>query len=149
MVIATGSGVGMSLPSRVGSTDKAEGIQLLRNFQQRIKAAKNLVVVGGGAAGVELATDAKDQYPDKNVTLIHSRDAVMNRFGHDLQAGALAGLKDLGIEVILGERTTSETPVDGFVTLRSGRKVACDFMVSRIPNFQSVDKPFDKSRTSR
>ncbi|KAJ0328797.1 hypothetical protein COL5a_004582 [Colletotrichum fioriniae] len=130
MVIATGSGVGMSLPSRVGSTDKAEGIQLLRNFQQRIKAAKNLVVVGGGAAGVELATDAKDQYPDKNVTLIHSRDAVMNRFGHDLQAGALAGLKDLGIEVILGERTTSETPVDGFVTLRSGRKVACDFMVN-------------------
>ncbi|KAJ3937893.1 uncharacterized protein N0V96_012101 [Colletotrichum fioriniae] len=112
MVIATGSGVGMSLPSRVGSTDKAEGIQLLRNFQQRIKAAKNLVVVGGGAAGVELATDAKDQYPDKNVTLIHSRDAVMNRFGHDLQAGALAGLKDLGIEVILGERTTSETPVN-------------------------------------
>ncbi|KAK1640063.1 hypothetical protein BDP81DRAFT_390820 [Colletotrichum phormii] len=130
MVIATGSGVGMSLPSRVGSTDKAGGTKLLQGFQQRIKAAKNLVVVGGGAAGVELATDAKDQYPDKDVTLIHSRGAIMNRFGHDLQAGALAGLKDLGVEVILGERTTSEEPVDGFVTLHSGRKVECDFMVS-------------------
>ncbi|GKT49633.1 Fe-regulated protein 8 [Colletotrichum spaethianum] len=132
MVIATGSGVGMSLPSRVGSTDKAEGVQLLQSFQQRIKAAKNLVVVGGGAAGVELATDAKDQYPEKNVTLVHSRDAVMNRFGKDLQAGALKGLTDLGIEVILGERTTTDSPVDGFVTLRSGRRVECDFLVNAI-----------------
>ncbi|KZL74465.1 FAD/NAD-binding protein [Colletotrichum tofieldiae] len=123
MVIATGSGVGMSLPSRVGSTSKAEGVQLLQSFQQRIRAATNLVVVGGGAAGVELATDAKDQYPEKNVTLVHSRDAVMNRFGQDLQVGALKGLKELGIEVILGERTTTESPVDGFVTLRSGRRV--------------------------
>ncbi|GKT94081.1 FAD/NAD-binding protein [Colletotrichum tofieldiae] len=99
MVIATGSGVG-------------RGVQLLQSFQQRIRAATNLVVVGGGAAGVELATDAKDQYPEKNVTLVHSRDAVMNRFGQDLQVGALKGLKELGIEVILGERTTTESPVN-------------------------------------
>ncbi|KAF6820123.1 hypothetical protein CPLU01_12848 [Colletotrichum plurivorum] len=132
LVIATGSGVGMSLPSRVGSTDKAEGVQHLQEFQQRIKAAKNLVVVGGGAAGVELATDAKDQYPEKNVTLVHSRDAVMNRFGPELQAGALKGLKDLGVQVILGERTTTESPVDGFVTLRSGRKLECDFLVNAV-----------------
>ncbi|KAF6809914.1 hypothetical protein CSOJ01_06623 [Colletotrichum sojae] len=130
LVIATGSGAGMSLPSRVGSTDKAEGVRYLQEFQQRIKAAKNLVVVGGGAAGVELATDAKDRYPEKNVTLVHSRDAVMNRFGPELQAGALKGLKDLGVDVILGERTTTENPVDGFVTLRSGRKLECDFLVS-------------------
>ncbi|KAF9875935.1 hypothetical protein CkaCkLH20_06381 [Colletotrichum karsti] len=132
MVIATGSGVGMSLPSRVGSTKKFEGVQLLQQFQQQIKSAKNLVVVGGGAAGVELATDAKDQYPEKNVTLVHSRDVVMNRFGPELQAGALRGLEDLGVEVILSERTTTDAPVDGFVTLRSGRKVKCDFLVNAI-----------------
>ncbi|KAK2013824.1 FAD/NAD(P)-binding domain-containing protein [Colletotrichum eremochloae] len=130
MVIATGSGVGMTLPSRVGSTNKTEGIQLLQSFQQRIKAARNLVVVGGGAAGVELATDAKDQYPEKNVTLVHSRDAVMNRFGQNLQIEALEGLEQLGIKVILGERTTTEAPVDGIVTLRSGRKIECDFLVN-------------------
>ncbi|KAK2030412.1 FAD/NAD(P)-binding domain-containing protein [Colletotrichum zoysiae] len=132
MIIATGSGAGMSLPSRVGSTDRAEGIQLLQGFQQRIKAARNLVVVGGGAAGVELATDAKDHYPDKNVTLVHSRDAVMNRFGQDLQVNALEGLKQLGIETILGDRTTTDSPVDGFITLRSGRKIECDFLVNAI-----------------
>ncbi|KAK1975772.1 hypothetical protein LZ30DRAFT_337974 [Colletotrichum cereale] len=132
MVIATGSGVGMSLPSRVGSTNKADGIQLLQGFQQRIKAARNLVVVGGGAAGVELAADAKDQYPEKNVTLVHSRDAVMNRFGQDLRVGALKGLEQLGIDVILGERTTTESPVDGYVTLRSGRKIKCDFLINAI-----------------
>ncbi|KAK1579872.1 uncharacterized protein LY79DRAFT_563176 [Colletotrichum navitas] len=132
MIIATGSGAGMTLPSRVGSTDKTEGIQLLQSFQQRIKAARDLVVVGGGAAGVELATDAKDRYPEKNVTLVHSRDAVMNRFGQDLQIRALEGLKQLGIEVFLGERTTTESPVDGLVTLSSGRKIECDFLVNAI-----------------
>ncbi|EFQ34689.1 hypothetical protein CGRA01v4_13705 [Colletotrichum graminicola] len=132
MIIATGSGIGMTLPSRVGSTDKAEGIRLLQSFQQRIKTARNLVVVGGGAAGVELATDAKDRYPEKNVTLVHSRDAVMNRFGQDLQVRALEGLKQLGIEVYLGERTTTESPVDGLVTLSSGRKIECDFLVNAI-----------------
>ncbi|KAH0440183.1 hypothetical protein CcaCcLH18_02553 [Colletotrichum camelliae] len=111
MVIATGSGV---------------------EFQQRIKTAKHLVVVGGGAAGVELATDAKDQYPEKSVTLVHSRDVVMNRFGPELQAGAHKGLEDLGVEVILGERTATDAPVDGFVTLRSGRKLECDFLVNAI-----------------
>lgn len=137
MVLATGSGVGMSLPSRVGSTNKAEGVKLLQAFQQRIKAAKNLVVVGGGAAGVELAADAKDQYPEKNVTLVHSRDAVMNRFGHELQVGALKGLKDLGIEVVLGDRTTTDSPENGSVTLRSGRKIECDFLVSNAASRQA------------
>ncbi|KAF4826143.1 Fe-regulated protein 8 [Colletotrichum tropicale] len=139
MVIATGSGVGMSLPSRVGSTDKSQGVKLLQEFQQRIKTAKHLVVVGGGAAGVELATDAKDQYPEKSVTLVHSRDAVMNRFGPELQAGARKGLEDLGVEVVLGERTTTDAPIDGFVTLRSGRKLECDFLVNAIGQQPSSD----------
>ncbi|KAK1991812.1 FAD/NAD(P)-binding domain-containing protein [Colletotrichum falcatum] len=134
MIIATGSGTGLSLPSRVGSASKTEGIRLLQGFQQRIKAARNLVVVGGGAAGVELAADAKDRYPEKSVTLVHSRDAVMNRFGRDLQVGALEGLEQLGVDVVLGERTIANTefPVDGFVTLRSGRKLECDFLVKAI-----------------
>ncbi|TEA13367.1 Fe-regulated protein 8 [Colletotrichum sidae] len=132
LVIATGSGAGMSLPSRVGSTDKATGVRLLREFQRQIKASEKLVVVGGGAAGVELATDAKDQYPGKSVTLVHSRGAVMNRFGPELQAGALKGLEDLGVEVILGERTSAEAPADGFVALQSGRKIPCDFLVCAV-----------------
>ncbi|KAK7975583.1 40S ribosomal protein S4 [Apiospora arundinis] len=130
LVVATGSGATDGLPSRVTANTKAEGMALMQDMQQNIKEAQDLVVVGGGAAGVELATDAKQMYPEKHVTLVHSRKAVMHRFGPELQAAALQGLEDLGIETILQERTASSSIVDGHVTLQSGRRVKCDFLVN-------------------
>lgn len=135
LVIATGAGVGLQLPSRVGATDKETGCKLLQQIQGRIRDAEKLVVIGGGAAGVELATDAKDKYPEKTVTLIHSRSAVMNRFGPELQAKALEGLESLGVEVVLGQRAAgydgSADP--GSLTLTDGRKIDYDFCVCGFP----------------
>ncbi|KAI6780787.1 uncharacterized protein J7T54_001095 [Emericellopsis cladophorae] len=85
----------VGLPSRVNATDKAEGMKLLREFQTSIQIAKRIVVVGGGAAGVELATDAKSKYPDKHVTLVHSRNAPMHLWASRLQKAALEGLERL------------------------------------------------------
>ncbi|TGJ77598.1 hypothetical protein E0Z10_g10673 [Xylaria hypoxylon] len=130
LVVATGAGASDALPSRVDSDDKSEGITKLKNIQTRIKEAKNLVVVGGGAAGVELATDAKSQYPEKTVVLVHSRDSVMHRFGPELQKAATEGLKDLGVEVITGDRLIGEDKERGVVTLKSGEEVECDFLVN-------------------
>lgn len=133
LVVATGSGATDSLPSRVPASDKEEGLALLRHMQRRIKEAKDLVVVGGGAAGVELATDAKSKYPEKNVTLVHSRSAVMHRFGPRLQAAALDGIKELGIEVVMGDRVVNEDKEKGVAVLKSGKEIVCDFLVSIPP----------------
>ncbi|KAI6082373.1 FAD/NAD(P)-binding domain-containing protein [Hypoxylon rubiginosum] len=130
LVVATGSGATDSLPSRVPASDKEEGLALLRHMQRRIKEAKDLVVVGGGAAGVELATDAKSKYPEKNVTLVHSRSAVMHRFGPRLQAAALDGIKELGIEVVMGDRVVNEDKEKGVAVLKSGKEIVCDFLVN-------------------
>lgn len=130
LVIATGSGCGLRLPSRVGAQDKKKGSELLREMQQNIKAAGRLVVIGGGAAGVELAADAKEKYPEKTVTLVHSRSAVMHRFGPELQADALKGLQDLGVEVILEERAVQSEEGPQVLTLRSGKKLEFDFCVN-------------------
>ena len=139
LIVATGSrlpqerrednGTGNSLPSRVDVDGKEDGIQMLKDMQLKIRDARNLVVVGGGAAGVELATDAKDKYPDKEVVLIHSRDAVMHRFGLALQTTAMEGLKKLGVEVVTGDRLISHDTESGIVTLKSGKKVQCDVLV--------------------
>ncbi|KAI4862962.1 FAD/NAD(P)-binding domain-containing protein [Hypoxylon rubiginosum] len=130
LVVATGSGAADSLPSRVPAGDKAEGVELMRQMQRRIKEAKDLVVVGGGAAGVELATDAKSKYPEKKVTLVHSRAAVMHRFGPRLQAAALDGIKELGIDVITGDRVVSEDKEKGVAVLKSGKEIVCDFLIN-------------------
>lgn len=129
LVIATGSGVPEGLPSRVNCVDREDGVKALKDIQTNIKDADNLVVVGGGAAGVEVATDAKNLYPDKHVTLVHSRGAVMHRFGKELQNEAASGLEGLGVEVILNDRVASEVE-DGHVALKSGKEIPCDYVVS-------------------
>ncbi|RYP41187.1 hypothetical protein DL767_001191 [Monosporascus sp. MG133] len=133
LIVATGSGTGSSgdsLPSRVDADGKKDGIQKLKDMQLKIEKARNLVVVGGGAAGVELATDAKDKYPEKKVVIVHSRDAVMHRFGPALQAAAMDGLRELGVDVITGERVVGHDAKSGFVTLKSGRRVECDVLIN-------------------
>ncbi len=136
LIVATGSGAasddagGNSLPSRVDADGKEEGIRRLRDMQKRIQDARNLVVVGGGAAGVELAADAKAKYPEKSVALVHSRDAVMHRFGPGLQEAAMDGLRKLGVDVITSERLVGHDRESGLVTLNSGRRIECDVLVN-------------------
>nr|KMM69653.1 hypothetical protein CPAG_05967 [Coccidioides posadasii RMSCC 3488] len=130
LVIATGSSQGGQLPSRVGAETKAEGIKRLQEVQERIRESKHIVVVGGGAAGVEIAADAKEQYPDKGVTLVHSRGGVMNRFGPELQDAARKALEGLGVEVILNDKVAHEALEEGHVVLKSGRTVKADYVVN-------------------
>ncbi|KAI9901947.1 hypothetical protein N3K66_003764 [Trichothecium roseum] len=130
LVVATGSRVDSGLPSRANETDKRAAMRRLRELQDGIRGAEKVVVVGAGAAGVEVAADARSLYPGKSVALVHSRDAVMHRFGPELQARALAELRDLGVEVVLGERVVGEdVGGSGTVTLRSGRVMECDYLV--------------------
>ncbi|OAA77917.1 FAD-dependent pyridine nucleotide-disulfide oxidoreductase [Akanthomyces lecanii RCEF 1005] len=130
LVIATGAAVQSGLPSRVNNTEKTEGVKLLQAMQQRIAQADTVVVVGGGAAGVEVATDAKSLYPEKHIILVHSRAAPMHRFGKDLQIAAMEGLKRLDVEVILQDRVIEEDDANGSVTLKSGRKIDCNYFIN-------------------
>ncbi|KAI2467402.1 FAD/NAD(P)-binding domain-containing protein [Annulohypoxylon bovei var. microspora] len=130
LIVATGAGATDSLPSRVPADTKAQGMELLREMQKRIRESKDLVIVGGGAAGVELATDAKSKYPEKRVVLVHSRDAVMHRFGPELQTAARKGIEELGIELITGDRVVSEDKDKGIVVLKSGKEIVCDYLVN-------------------
>lgn len=128
LIVATGSAVKDGLPSRPNAADKLEAMKKMQDMQNGIENATKIVVVGGGAAGVELATDAKSKYPDKTVVLVHSRAAPMHRFSKTLQDAAVEGINKLGIELILEDRVVSEE--SGTVTLRSGKVIECDYFVS-------------------
>ncbi|KAE8394835.1 hypothetical protein BDV23DRAFT_126500 [Aspergillus alliaceus] len=130
LVLATGSSGG--LPSRVPAETKNEGIKLLVSEQEKLRAAKDVVIVGGGAAGIELVADAKSLYPEKNVTLVHSRETLLGRFGPRLGKRALQQLKELGVRIILGQRLLSDEAENGTVTLSSGETIPCDYLVKCI-----------------
>ena len=69
-----------------------------------------MVIIGGGAVGVELAGEIRQKYSFKKVTLVHSHDELLsavdaNSIGNrKFAANALAILRGQDVEVLLGER---------------------------------------------
>lgn len=76
----------------------------MREIQERVKASNEIVLVGGGALGVQFASDIASVYPGKKVTLIHSRQKLLPNFDERIHDIAYHRLKQLGVNVVLGER---------------------------------------------
>ncbi|KAF7320840.1 Pyr-redox-2 domain-containing protein [Mycena chlorophos] len=80
-------------------------VQDMASFQATVAKARRVAVVGGGAVGVELVADIKSFFPDKElVRIYHSRDRLLPMFGPRLAQHAEAVLKNMGVEVVLGQR---------------------------------------------
>ncbi|RMZ80571.1 hypothetical protein DV737_g2892, partial [Chaetothyriales sp. CBS 132003] len=73
------------------------------------KARDGIVVVGGGAVGIEMAAEIKVVMPDQKVTLIHSRDKLCSSepLPDDFKDRCLTTLHESGVETILGQRVVS------------------------------------------
>jgi NADH dehydrogenase FAD-containing subunit len=144
LAIATGST--QPLPVQVQSTERNDACDELRAVQAHIKASQKIAILGGGAVGVELASDIKDFYPGKDVTLVHSRDVLLNRFGPRLQEYALRALRDeLGVNVLLGERPVCPTAYgkgslarDARLVFRDGQVEEFDLVVCFVLSLRSL-----------
>ncbi|RGP63902.1 hypothetical protein FSPOR_8229 [Fusarium sporotrichioides] len=132
LIIATGAA--QPPPARLLAKNKNDGIEEFRGFQQRISKAGKVAVVGGGAVGIELVTEIREKYPDKQVTLIHSREQLLPRFGPKLHAHVMATLKKQNIEVLLGERPSYPSDAGKRVqetnlTLANGKERTWDLVI--------------------
>ncbi|KAJ1648508.1 hypothetical protein J3B02_000146 [Coemansia erecta] len=107
LVIALGQS--RSAPIGVAASTKSEYLEAMDKYQKSIKGAQSVVVVGGGAVGTELAADIKTDYPNKQVTLVHSHDLpVAGPFKDEFRAHVVDVLKTLGVNAVLGERVIEE-----------------------------------------
>ncbi|KAI8601804.1 hypothetical protein EDD21DRAFT_373586 [Dissophora ornata] len=104
LVIATGSMVPSPAKWKVDSA--AEGLRLLEKTQEDIKQSERIVIVGGGACGVEMAGELKYAFPSKSVTLIHQASDLVNypKFPQSFKDHTRRYLESYGVEVILNER---------------------------------------------
>ncbi|KAI7333943.1 FAD/NAD(P)-binding domain-containing protein [Hortaea werneckii] len=133
LVMATGTK--LRPPSNMLGSEKLDGVKYLRKHAESVQKSKRMVIIGGGAVGVQLATDAKELYPEKSITLVHSRDKVMNRFHPKLHQLIEERCKKLGVDLVLGSRV--KLPSQGYPTsgedfeveLLDGRRIASDFAV--------------------
>ncbi|KAF7291727.1 Pyr-redox-2 domain-containing protein [Mycena chlorophos] len=114
---------------------KAESIAWLKRKQDELSspAITSVLVVGGGALGIQFATDIAAVHPDKRVTLLHSRERLLPRYKEAMHDEILAALREAKIEVILGERlqitSASAAGVGGVVHTSTGREISVDLVL--------------------
>jgi NADH dehydrogenase FAD-containing subunit len=116
-------------PAKLLATGKAEACQELKSSQTAIHKAASIAVVGGGAVGIEIVTDIKSKYPEKDVTWIHSRKKLLSQFGPELQDHVLKVTEKQQIKVILGERP--QVLNDGELRFSDGQVQRYDHIVSK------------------
>ncbi|GAA5949465.1 hypothetical protein JCM21900_000228 [Sporobolomyces salmonicolor] len=136
LVLATGTK--LSPPGTIpGDGDKKSGVEYLQGIQGELKEAKDVVILGGGAVGVQMACDLATLYPgQKSITLIHSRQHLMPRFHPLLSEIVLKRFAELGVKTVLGCR--AKVPEGGFegwkagdeVETLDGRSVKADYVIT-------------------
>lgn len=92
------SGTRLQPPGSMHHDDKASGVDYFKSYQNRVKTASSIVIVGGGAVGVQLATDLKEVYPEKHVTLVHSREKLMPLYHEKMNEIIQNRFKELGVK---------------------------------------------------
>jgi 3-phenylpropionate/trans-cinnamate dioxygenase ferredoxin reductase subunit len=133
LVIATGSRA-----RRIGVPGaECDGVCYLRSLtdaidlKARLKQAAEIVVIGGGFIGLEVASSAAKL--GKNVTVVESASRILERAISPLVCSYLLDIHARhGVKVILGDTATSlernGTHVDG-VTLASGTRLPADLVL--------------------
>ncbi|KAK3847308.1 MAG: hypothetical protein J3R72DRAFT_486106 [Linnemannia gamsii] len=108
LVIATGSMI--PSPAKWAVSSSTEGLRKLDDTRDLIGQSERIVVIGGGACGVELSGEIKYAFPDKTVTLIHDMPALVDypRFPESFKEEARRYLTNQGVEVILNQRVEVE-----------------------------------------
>lgn len=142
LVVATGTR--LAAPGTMPDDDKPPSVSYLQAYQAGIKQARSIVVIGGGAVGVQMACDLKELYPSKRVTLVHSRNQLMPIYHTALSDLIKARLVELGVDLVTGSRVV--VPAGGFpnssgqpfdIRLQDGRTLSADFAIQatgQVPN---------------
>ncbi|CAE6430605.1 hypothetical protein ACGC1H_001242 [Rhizoctonia solani] len=129
LILATGSiwhGALSLPPSRV------DALECLRAFRSKLQAARSILIVGGGAVGVEYAGELRHFMPDKKVTIVHGAPMIINAtYPPKFRKSLYNALTKLGVDIILGDKISPEVvPEEGVVTTEGGKRVQADLVIN-------------------
>ncbi|KAJ1977145.1 hypothetical protein H4R34_003701 [Dimargaris verticillata] len=103
LLLATGSDY--PSPAKIDSLYVQPGIEETRRHQRHIKQAQRVLIIGGGAVGVELAGEIASEYPDKTVTLVQAKHQLLpDEYHPGFREKARQALEKLGVHVELNDR---------------------------------------------
>lgn len=134
----------------------------LRKMQADFKAAQNILIVGGGTVGVEVAGEINSLYPDKKITIVHTDTALLHPTASPeeptqktfvapptlpfVSDDLAKQLRKRSVEVILNDRAEIDGKIGALGTtqsipLKSGKSVEADYIfvsTGNRPNSQLV-----------
>lgn len=126
MIIATGSHY--AAPFKPQGDNIAELTQNLRDVARQVSAAEQIVIVGAGAVGVELAGEIKAKHPDKAVALVSDQPRLFPMYPANLHAKLLKRLSAIKVALHLGQKASglvrTDMPHVGEITLADGTRLA-------------------------
>ncbi|EJF61918.1 iron uptake cluster protein [Dichomitus squalens LYAD-421 SS1] len=134
---------------------KEGGVVWLKRFQKRVERASSVLVVGGGALGIQFASDIAEIHPATRVTLLHSRARLLPRFDEGMHTEILSTLATLNVCTILGDRLDlsslqQKRTQDGerVVRTQSGREIRAELVLlctGQTPNTALLREAFPES----
>jgi apoptosis-inducing factor 2 len=148
LVIASGSSYGSGI--KVENVVLASRANMLKETYGKVKEAKDIVIVGGGIVGVELAAEIVSFYPKKNITLLHSRESLIQRNSFKAQRYAKNFLEKKNVKVVLGDRAVTFDKRD--VVTKKGQTILSDVSFSCVgisPHSGFVKKSYSKAVNER
>ncbi|KAG0305771.1 hypothetical protein BGZ98_003601 [Dissophora globulifera] len=143
LVLATGSS--NPSPSKFNNVlASADAVAATNQTRADLIKSKNVVIIGGGACGCELAGEIKTAFPDKTVTIVHSGANLVDYegFASSFKSAAKKHLEGLGVAVVLNERAnieglSSENSIrvgSATITTKDGKKIESDMQFFTIGN---------------
>ncbi|ATZ48284.1 Bcalo3 [Botrytis cinerea B05.10] len=134
LVVATGAS--RNWPVVPKSTTREEYLQDIHGHIESLRRSKRVVIVGGGAVGVEFAAEIKANFPNTEVYLVQSRPHLLHAepLPNEFKQRAADILTKMGIQLVLGCRVTKilDDSTPGFksmVTLSNGMRLGADHVI--------------------
>ena len=140
LVVASGSKYNSPFKEAVINTARADH---LKNSYKAVCKAKNILIVGGGLVGVELAGEILDSFKGKKIIMVHRENNLIERNNKKAINYAEEFLRKNKVNIILKDEV--DKIKNKTVTTKNGQKIESDliFLCTGIkPNFSFLVKHF-------
>ncbi|PSK88096.1 NADH dehydrogenase FAD-containing subunit [Murinocardiopsis flavida] len=129
-VLATGASY--PFPAKTDTDDSATSKTRIRAAHAELAQAENVLLLGAGPVGLELAGEIKAAWSGKSVTIVDPAAAIVPAYPDEFRAEVRRQLDDLGVELVLGTSLSTNPPSAAgeaapfTVLTESGREITAD-----------------------
>lgn len=74
----------------------------------KLESAKSVLIIGGGAIGVELAGEIAEKWQDKDVRIVQGAARLLNSFNEKMSVRAEKRLSAMGVKITTGTKLTNK-----------------------------------------